>query len=179
MLGNYSKSNEEYEQNDSEVNVDTGSNRLHQNSNLIGEDIRSHLNTNSRENSEIDIETTRMISEEITNQMSRGLSEIRTSLNFHIQDAFSTAINETVLPSIQSTLEAQGRDNFTTMDRGSSGPHRSSEVRNPQKPWENCPKMGLLSKPQRFASRENSVDSNSNDQDHDSTISYQLNSGNF
>ena len=50
--------------------MDSGSTRPQQSSNLFGEDFRSLLNTNSRENSEMTIETTRMISEENSNQMS-------------------------------------------------------------------------------------------------------------
>ena len=44
-------------------------------------------------------ETTRMSSEEVTNQVSRGLNEIMSILNSQIQDAISTAIAEKVLPS--------------------------------------------------------------------------------
>ena len=42
-----------------------------------------------------------MISEEIPNQMSRNLNEIKTSLNFQIHDEISNAITEKILPSIQ------------------------------------------------------------------------------
>ena len=51
-----------------ELNLDLGylrPNGPHQNSNLVGEDFRSLLNTNSRENSEVTIETTRIIGDEI------------------------------------------------------------------------------------------------------------------
>ena len=85
------------------MNSDSGSSRPQQNSNVIGEDFRSLLNTDSREKSEITIETTRMISKEISNQMSRELNESKTSLNFQIQDAMSMAISEKTLPSIQNT----------------------------------------------------------------------------
>ena len=50
-----------------------------------------------------------MISDEITNQVTRRLSDIRATLHFQTQDAISTAIAEKVLPCIQNTLEAQGR----------------------------------------------------------------------
>ena len=53
--------------------------------------------------------------------MSRRFDEIQTSLNSQIQNAISTAITETALPSIQNTLDMQGRDNFTMADRGSNG----------------------------------------------------------
>ena len=100
--------------------MDSGSSTPQGNSNVIGEDIRSIL-TESRENSGIIIETSRMINGEISNQMSRKLSEIKSSLNFQIQNRISAAIADTVLPSFQNTLDMQGRTNFTVADRGSNG----------------------------------------------------------
>ena len=74
------------------------------------------------------VETNRMISEEITNQMSRKLNEIRESLNYQVQDAITSAITDKVLPSIQNTLSKQGRVNYTVVDRGSCGPHEGPTV---------------------------------------------------
>ena len=71
-----------------------------------------------------------MISEEISNQMSRQLNEIKPSLHSKIQDAISTAIAEQVLPSIQSTIEAQGRVNCTVVDQGSNGLQDSPRATN-------------------------------------------------
>ena len=92
MLGSYSRDDEENNASENEVNWDSGHNRPHQSSNVIGEDLRSLLNTNSRENSEITIETTRLINEEISNQMSRKMNEIKNSLSFQIQDAINSVI---------------------------------------------------------------------------------------
>ena len=125
MLGSYSRDDEENNMSENEMNLGSGSSRPQQSSNVIGEDFRSLLNTNSRENSEITIETTRLINEEISNQVTRKLNEIKTSLYSQIQDAITVAITRTVLPSIQNTLETQGRSNFTVVDRGSNGPHPS------------------------------------------------------
>ena len=50
-------------------NLDSESNRLQRNYNLGGEDFRFLFNTNSGENSEMIIETSRIISDEITNQV--------------------------------------------------------------------------------------------------------------
>ena len=61
-----------------------------------------------------------MISEEIPNQMSRKLNEIKSSLNYQIQNAISNAITEKILLSIQNTLEAHGRENYTMLDQGSN-----------------------------------------------------------
>ena len=186
MLGSYDRDDERAEQSESELNLDSGSNRLHQNPNLVGEDFRSLLNTNSRENSEVTVETTRLINEEISNQMSRRLNEIKSSLNSQIQNAISAAIADTVLPSIQNTLETQGRTNFTIMDRGSNELHPSSKAgdftkedrrsnglqwnsgaENPLKTWENRPKMCYTHESNRLRSRESSVESSAHEQNRD------------
>ena len=70
ILSSYTRENERNDNSENELNLDSGSSRPQQKSNLVGEGFRSLLNTNSRENSEVTIETTRMISEEISNQMS-------------------------------------------------------------------------------------------------------------
>ena len=132
------------------------------------------------------IETTRMNNEEITNQVSRRLNEIKDSLNVQIQDAIATAITNKVLPSIQNTLETRGRANYTVVDRESCGPpensrtnnftavnHRSSglqrnsEVENIQKTWENCPRRCFSRENHRQMSRESSVNSYTGDQNRD------------
>ena len=143
MLGSYSRDDEENIASENEVNLDSWSSRPQQNSNVIGEDFRSLPNTNSRENSEITIETTRMISEEISNQMSRKLNEIRNSLNSQIQEAINCVMTETVLPSIQKTLVTHGNVNsiqktlgthgnvnYIAMDQTSVGPHKSPSSTN-------------------------------------------------
>ena len=124
-IGSSFREDERKDQSDSELNLDSGSIRPQQNSSLFGEEFRSLLNTNKSENSEMTIETTRMISEEISNQMSRKFNGIESSLDSQIQDAITTAITKNVLPSIQNTLNAQGRVNYTVVDRRSSGLQRS------------------------------------------------------
>ena len=150
---------------------------------MVGEDFRSLLNTKSRENSEVTVETTRLINEEISNQMSRRLNEIKSSLNSQIQNAISAAIADTVLPSIQITLEMQGRTNFAMVDRESNGLHPSpksgnftkedrrsnglqwnSGAENPLKTWENRPKMCFTHESNRVRSRESSVEFCANEQ---------------
>ena len=105
--------------------------------------------------------------------MSRRLNEIKTSLNFQIQNAITTAIAETVLPSIQNTLDMQGRDNFTMVDRGSKGLHvgtrttnftkqdqrfsglqRNPEAENAQKTWENRLNASFAQEKCRYMSRQ-------------------------
>ena len=107
IMGNYSRNDEENDHSENEINLDSESSRPQRTSNVTGDDFRSLL-TNSRENSEITTERTRMINEEISNQMYRRLNEIKTSLNSQIQNAISVAIAYTVLPSIQNVLEMQG-----------------------------------------------------------------------
>ena len=104
MLGSYSSDDERNDQSESELSLESGSIRPQQYTNLVGEDFRSLLNTNSRENTEMTFETTRMINEKISNQMCKKLNEIKSSLNSPIKDANTTAIAEKVLPSNQTTL---------------------------------------------------------------------------
>ena len=189
MLGSYSRDDEGNDISENGINLDSGSSRPQQSSNVIGEDFRSLLNTNSRENSEITIETTRLINEEISNQMSRKLNEIKSSLNIQIQDAISNAITEKILPSIQNTLEMQDRGNhtivdrgsiglhdspksanFTTGDRRSSGLHWNSEVENAQKSWESRPRKCFMQETNRLTSRQSSVDSVNSEQNHDTAL---------
>ena len=83
---------------------------------------------------------------EITNQVTTRLNDIRASLNSQIQHAISAAIAEKVLPSIQNTLETQGRGNFAVVDRRSIELQGSPGAVNPQKTWENRPKSGFTRK---------------------------------
>ena len=187
MLGSYSRDENENDGSENEVNLDSGPSRPQQNSNLVGEDFKSLLNTNSRENSDIAIETTRMISKEILNQMSRKLNEIKTSLNFQIQDAINNAITEKVLPSIHNTIEKQGRTDLTVVDRGSnelhpslrtvnsntedlksSERHRNPEAENVLRAWEKRPKTLSSQLNCRQRSRDSSIESYNDDQNHDS-----------
>ena len=189
MLGSYSRDDEENNVSENDVNLDSGSSRPQQSSNVIGEDFRSLLNTNSRENSEITIETTRLINDEISSQLSRKLIEIKTSLNSQIQNAISAVITNTVLPSIQNTLNMQGEPNFTIMNPRSNEPHqglktassaskdlRSSErQRNPgaditQETWGECSKTSPVEGNHRHMSRDSSVDSYNSEQNHDTFL---------
>ena len=129
------------------------------------------------------IETTGMISEEVSNQVPRKLHEIKSSLNSQIQDAITTAITEKVLPAIQNTLDTQGRAKFTVVDRGSNGLHegptaaiftavdrrssglqRNPEVGKTKKTWENRPKTCFEQDNCGQMSRQSSVDSYNSEQ---------------
>ena len=129
MLGNYSRNDQENDHCENEMNLDSESSRPQLASNVTGEDFRSLL-TNRRENSEITIETTRLINAEISNQTTTKLIEIKTSLNSQIQDAITAAITSTVPPSIQNTLDMQGRANSTVVDRASNGLNQGLKMTN-------------------------------------------------
>ena len=178
MLGSYSREDEDNKASENEANLYSGSSRPQQSSNALGEDFRSLLNTNSRENSDIAIETTRLINEEVSSQMSRKLNEIKNSLNIQIQDAISSAITQQILPSIQNTLQTQTRTKRNTMDRGSIEPQertratgsstrdkrsselqRNSEVDNSHNIWVNHPRKCFMQENIRQMSRESSLDS--------------------
>ena len=187
MLGSYSWDDERNDQSGNELNLDSGFNGPQQSFILAGEDFRSLLITNSRENSEISIETTRIIGDETASQITRKFNAIRSSLNLQIQEAIYTAITERVLPSIENDIVAHGRANLTLDDQRASGlqesprapnltmaDHRSgglqrnSEVVNPKKTKENLLKIGFSRANQREISRDSSVDSYTSEQNRDS-----------
>ena len=103
MLGSYSKDDERNNYSEDEMNLDSGSNRPRQSSNLVG-DFRSLLNTNSRDTNSLIVkgqkQSLMISSDEIANQVTRKLNNIRTSLNSQVQHVISTAIAEKVLSSI-------------------------------------------------------------------------------
>ena len=188
MLGSYSRNNEESDVSENDMNLDSESSWPHGNSNVTGEDFRSLL-TNSRENSEVTIETTRLINEEIANQISKKLNEVETSLISQIQNAITAEITDTVLPSIQNTLEVHGRANFSMVDQASNGLHPgprtnnftigdqrcsglqpNPEVRNSQKTWKNRPETCFTQENCGQRSRESSVDSYTSEQNRDSGL---------
>ena len=80
MLGNYSRNELDSQLGERETELDLESDGL-QAANPISEDFRSLVDTNSRENSEITIETARLINNDITSQVTRKLDEIRSDLN--------------------------------------------------------------------------------------------------
>ena len=151
MLGSYSRNDEVNDQSENELNLDSEFSRPQRNSNVTGEDFRSLL-TNSMENSEIIIETTRLINEEISNQMLRRLNEIKTSLNSQIQDAITTAIASSVLPSIQNTLEMHGRATFQWWTEGLPG-HKPAQ-RRPIPPWRTKGPVGYKGAPRLKSHRK-------------------------
>ena len=128
MLGSYSRNELDCQLGEREAELDLESNGP-QTSNTISEDFRSLINTNSRENSEITIETARLINNEITSQMTRKLDEIRSDLNSQILEVINSAITEKVLPSIQNVLGVQNPESDAIRDSQSGRLNRSPEDR--------------------------------------------------
>ena len=126
MLGNYSRNELNSQLGERKTELDLESNGL-QTANLISENFRSLINTNSRENSEITIETARPINNEITSQVTRKLDEIRSELNTQILEVINSAISEKVLPSIQNVLEVQNPESDAIRDTQSGRLNRSPE----------------------------------------------------
>ena len=147
------------------------------------EDFRLLLNTNSRENSERTIETTRILEDEIASQVTIKPDDIWTSLNLQVQEAYNTATTESVLPFIENSLVAHGRANLTMEHKRASGLQDSLRATNfsmadqwaakdfgsykpseNQKTKENCIKLGFSHVNQREMSRECSVGSYTSEQ---------------
>ena len=126
MLGNYSRNELDSQLGERETELNLESNGL-QTANPISEDFRSLINTNSRENSEITIETARLINNEITSQVTRKLDEIISDLNTQISEVINSAISEKVLPSIQNVLGVQNSESDAIRDTQSGRLNRIPE----------------------------------------------------
>ena len=156
MLGGYSRSELESNSEDRSNEVNLGPDRPRQETIRNSEDFRSLLNTNSRDNSEITIETARLINSEVTNQVSRKLNELKKDLNTQILDSINLAINEKVLPAFQNTIGSQLNGFRANMDHRFSRLNRTADVRNLKKTLENLPESNLNSCDLHNLTRENS-----------------------
>ena len=96
MLRNYSRNELDSQLGERETELDLKSDGL-QTANPVSEDFGSLINTNSRENSEVTIETARLINNEITSKVTKKLDEIRSDLNTQILEVINSAIAEKVL----------------------------------------------------------------------------------
>ena len=99
MLGTYTRNELDEQENNSELELDLRSGGRQENTDLIGENIRSSLNADMSVNSEITAETSRAINSEISTQMSRRFEEIKSDLNSHILEVLNAAIEEKALPT--------------------------------------------------------------------------------
>ena len=104
MLETYTRNELDERQNKSELEMDLGSWRRQENTDLIGENIRSSPNANMSVKSESTAETSRGFNSEISTEMSRSFEEIKSDLNSHILEVLNAAIDEKVLPTFNSVV---------------------------------------------------------------------------
>ena len=177
MLGNYTHSENRDQEAIDQIEIDPESRRRQQALDQNESNYRSLLNTNLSENSEITVETSRMINSEIPSQMSRKIEEMKSDLNSHILEVINSAIEERFLPSIENVitsnrevkntkwdLRSDGRhpDRNIQMtqnsDLESHGRHKSKFCQQVQDSGENFPKLVATSSNQNNHRRENLVD---------------------
>ena len=184
MLGNYTHSETRDQEAIDQIEIDPESGRRQQDLDQNESNYRSLLNTNLSENSEITVETSRMINSEISSQMSRKIEEMKSDLNSHILEDLNSAIEERILPSIENVitsnreakntkwdLRSDGRhpDRNIQMtqnsDLESHGRHKSKFCQQVQDSGENFPKLIATSSNQNNHRRENLVDFEQSDED--------------
>ena len=83
-LGNYTTGEIRGQEDVDQIEIDPESSRRQQDLDQNEPNYRSLRNTNLSENSEITVETSRMINSEISSQMSRKIEEMKSDLNSHI-----------------------------------------------------------------------------------------------
>ena len=106
MLGNYSGNHSDEELNKN-PDLDSRSNGTRIDMVRNCEDFRTLLNPEDRTTGDISVETTRLITDEKTQQMLRKVDELKRDLNSQITESINSAIHDTILPSIQNSLSGQ------------------------------------------------------------------------
>ena len=101
MLGNYPDNHSDEELNEN-IEVDSRSNGTRTDMVRNCEDFGTLLSSDGRIRSQIPAETTRFIADEIAQQMSRKLDELKRNLNTQITESINSAIHDYILPSIQN-----------------------------------------------------------------------------
>ena len=134
MLGNYPGNHSDEELNEN-IEVDSRSNETRTDIVRNCEDFRTLLGSDDRIRSEIPVETTRFIADEIAQQMSRKLDELKRNLNCQITDSINSAIHDSILPSIQNSLSGQNSGLETNVYSKSSRLSRNTEGRKHQSAW--------------------------------------------
>ena len=125
MLGNYpgNRSDEELIKH---IETDSRSNGTRSDMARNCEDFRSLLNTENRIENEVTIDTSRFLSTEISQQMSRKLDEFKRELNTQITESICSAIQETIHP-LQMSMSGLNSGLGTNVDSRSSRLSRSTE----------------------------------------------------
>ena len=184
MLGSYTHSENRDQEAIDQIEIDPESGRRQQDLDQNESNYRSLLNTNLSENSEITVETSRMINSEISSQMSRKIEEMKSDLNSHILEVINSAIEERILPSIENVITSNREAKNTKWDLRSDGRHpdrniqmtqnsvleshgrhKSKFCQQVQDSGENFPKLIATSSNQNNHRRENLVDFEQSDED--------------
>ena len=184
MLGNYTNSGIRDQEAVDQIEIDPESRRRQQDLDQNEANYRSLLNTNLSENSEITVETSRMINSEIPSQMSRKIEEMKSDLNSHILEVINSAIEEKILPSIENVITSKKEVENTKWDLRSDGRHpdrntqmtqnldpeshgrqKNNFYQHVQDSGENFPKLIATSCNQNNHRRENLVDFEQSDDD--------------
>ena len=149
-----------------EIEIDLESGRQHRDSNQIGDNVRSFLNTGTSENA---AETSRAINSEITSQMSRKFETIRIDLNSHIIEVHNSAIEEKVLPTIQNAIGAHDVDSNRKVDLRSDGPQQNPNGEMGCETLVDFFKLYSVSSNRVNRPRESSIDSQGSDEGYDTS----------
>ena len=128
MLVNYTNSEIRGQEAIDQIEIDPESRRRHQDLDQNEPNYRSLTNTNLSENSEITVETSRMINSEISSQMSRKIKEMKSDLNSHILKVINSAIEERILPSIENVITNNREAKNTKWDPRSDGGHKDRNI---------------------------------------------------
>ena len=128
MLGNYTNSEIREQEAVDQIEIEPESRRRQQDLDQNEGNYRSLLNTNLSENSEITVETSRMMNSEISSQMSRKIEEMKSDLNSHILEVINSAIEEKVLPSIENVITSNREAKNTKWELRSDGRHPDKNI---------------------------------------------------
>ena len=123
MLGNYTNSEIRDQEAVDQIEYDPESRRRQQDLEQNEGSYRSLFNTNLSENSEITVETSRMINSELSSQMSRKIEEKISDLNSHFLEVINWAIEEKILPSFENVIKSNRETKNTKWDLWSDGRH--------------------------------------------------------
>ena len=159
MLGGYQRDNSEIQDRTSENEIDSESNRQGGSSNQNENNYRSYLNTNLSENSCLTVETRKVISSEISSQISRKFEKLQSSLNSQILDVINAAIDTRVLPSMKNAVRRQNSAKNTSVDLRSDGLHSENVNKSAQDAQNEFPRLLSIKSSQTNHCRENSLDS--------------------
>ena len=166
MLGKYSRNHSE-DKLIVNLEMDSKSNETRAHMAQSCEDFRSLLNTENRIENEITCGTSRLISTEVSLQISRNLDELKRDLNSQITESINSAIHETVLPSLQNSLSGLNSGLGTNVDSRASRLSRNTEGRKHQSAWGNTHKKIPTNFNDHPHSRESSLNSLDGRGDHD------------